>query len=81
LQHLILVVGDSIADVLVQQVVADQSEGEFSRTEPAILGELRRVADFRTQVVVTCGRRLDSLTSFCAKACRRLIRANQLESR
>lgn len=43
-QHLVLVEGDGIADVLVQQVVADQAHMHLARAEPALM-ELRPIAD------------------------------------
>src|SRR5437762_14237285 len=45
-QNLVLGVGHRIADVLVQQIVADQSDRHFSRAEPG-RNELRPVADLR----------------------------------
>src|SRR5882762_1824553 len=56
-QHLILVVGHRIADVLVQQIVADETDHHFARAEPRGV-ELGLVADLRLQQVIARGRRL-----------------------
>ncbi len=45
-----------IADIFVQEVVADQTDNHFPRTEPGRI-ELRPVADLRLQQVVARGRR------------------------
>ena len=45
-QDLVLGVGDRIADVFVQQVVADETDRHFARAEPGRI-ELGLVADFR----------------------------------
>jgi hypothetical protein len=56
-ENLVLGVGHRIADVLVQQVVADQSDCDFPRTEPGWI-ELRPVANLCLQQIITRGRRL-----------------------
>src|SRR5882672_7475382 len=56
-ENLILGVGHRIADVLVQQVVADESDRHFLRAEPGWI-ELRPVADLRLQKIIARGRRL-----------------------
>src|SRR6266545_823397 len=56
-QDLILGVGDVVADVLVQQVVADEADRHLARAEPGWI-ELRPVADLRLQQIIARGRRL-----------------------
>ena len=53
----VLSVGDRVADVLVQQVVADEPNGHFARAEPGRI-ERRPVAEHRLQQVIARGRRL-----------------------
>src|SRR4051812_13508509 len=56
-QNLVLGVGHRIADVLVQQIVADEADRHFPRAEPGRI-ELRPVADLRLQQIIARGRRL-----------------------
>src|SRR5687767_11576100 len=50
-QDLVLVVRHRIADVLVQQIVADHAHHHFAGAEPARI-EFRLVADFRLQQII-----------------------------
>src|SRR5205823_13003531 len=56
-ENLVLGVGHRIADVLVQQVVADEPDRHFPRAEPGWI-ELRPVADLRLEQIVSWRRRL-----------------------
>src|SRR3954470_11598616 len=56
-QNLVLGVRHRIADVLVQQIVADEADRHFPRAEPGRI-ELRPVADLRLQQIIARGRRL-----------------------
>ena len=54
-ENLVLGVGHRIADVLVQQVVADEPDRHFPRAEPGWI-ELRPVTDLRLQQIIARGR-------------------------
>src|SRR5215210_2569670 len=56
-EHFVLIVSDGIADVPVQKIVADETDGHFSRAEPARI-ELGLVADLGLQQIVAGSRRL-----------------------
>ena len=68
-KHLIFGVGDAVADVLIEQIGADETEGHFAQLVTVRLCRLPRVADLGAQVVVAGRWRLgDGAMSFCAKA-------------
>src|SRR5258706_9193637 len=56
-QHLVLGVGDRIADILIQQIVADDTDDHLARAEPGRI-ELGLVADLCLQQIVSWRRRL-----------------------
>src|SRR4051812_23918718 len=54
-QHFVLGVGDGVSDVLVQQIVADETDRHFACAEPGWI-ELGLVSDLRLQQIIARGR-------------------------